>query len=163
MQVRPSCVYRKISLVIPKIPLGPSTADQDMGGVENDGHSASTGQGNNDTAGNQSTVSSQGFPWTGESATHELERYPNLMALINTFTTFVSDKNAEVLEATLKDLVPATRHTSVDHLMARMHEKLLDDGMWNPSPDLKEFFDGEMAALATQAREEAVQAQSRLL
>lgn len=44
-----------------------------MGDVENNGHSASTGQDNNATARNQSTVSSQGFSWTGESTAHDLE------------------------------------------------------------------------------------------
>ncbi|KIK32560.1 hypothetical protein CY34DRAFT_110921 [Suillus luteus UH-Slu-Lm8-n1] len=142
---------------------GRSRADQVMADIEKDGHSGSTGQDNNPAAGNQSTVSSQGFPWTGESAAYKLERYPNLVVLVDTFRTFIHDKNTQVLEATLKDLVPATRHTSVENLMTCMHERLLDDAMWESSSYLKEFFDGEMAVLAMQAREEAIQAQNRLL
>lgn len=163
MQVRPSCVYDKISLVIPEIQLGPSTADQVMGDVQNDGHSASTGKDNNAAVRNQSSGSSEGRPWTEECTAEDLDRYPNLKSLVTTFTTFIMDKNVQVLEATMKELIPASGHTSVDHLVAHMHEKLLDDAMWDPSHDLRDFVDGVVSVLATEAREVAIQAQSVLL
>jgi hypothetical protein len=92
-----------------------------------------------------------------------LTRHPFLADIAKQFTSFLNDQDLDKFEAGVRASLPHTRRGSVDEFMLCMEVWLKGNTQELPLTDAWNFFDRELAELAAQAREAAVEAQGQLL